>query len=327
MGSPVRSYQKAVLIYNPYAGRLAYQARLLQRTIAVLHRLGLPVKQVPTRGPNSGAQIAREEIAAGADLILAAGGDGTINEVANGMVHSGVPLAILPAGTANVLARELRVKMPLDRTAAEVASAVPTSVALGRVTRADQSCRHFLMMAGVGLDAQIVYDLNLDIKAFFGKMAYYLGGVAQIAKPLTPFRAVVDGQSYETTFALVTRVRNYGGDFEIARTASLLDSQFEVVLFNARQSYQYVPYLFGMMLGQVGHMPGCSVLRARSVHCEPLAASPLLDGPSMAAPLQVDGEYAGRLPVSIDIVPDALTLMLPKRFLDRELQRREWLAA
>ncbi len=327
MGIAIGSYQKAVLIHNPYAGRLAHQARLLQRTIAVFAQQGIQVKQVSTRGPNTAAQIAREEIAAGADLILAAGGDGTINEVANGMVHSKVPLAILPAGTANVLAHELRLKMRLDRSANEVTSAIPTRVALGRITMADRSTRHFLMMAGVGLDAQIVYDLNLDLKAFFGKIAYYFGGFAQIAKPLTPFHAIVDGHSYQTTFALVTRVRNYGGDFEIARTASLLDNQFEVVLFNARQSYQFVPYLFGMMLGQVGHMPGCKILRARSVQCESLDASPAPDDPSMAVPLQIDGEYAGRLPVSIDIVPDALTLMLPARFLERELQRRRPLAA
>lgn len=327
MGSIVRPYQKAVLIYNPFAGRLAHQTRLLQRTIAVLGQQRLQVKEVPTHGPNTAAQIARQEIAAGADLILAAGGDGTINEVANGMVHSRVPLAILPAGTANVLAHELRVNMRLDRTAAELSTAVPTEVALGRITSAGQSQRHFLMMAGVGLDAQIVYDLNLDFKAFFGKLAYYVGGFAQIAKPLVPFRAVVDGKPYETTFALVTRVRNYGGDFEIARTASLLDSQFEVVLFNARQSYQYVPYLLGMMIGQVGHMPGCSVLRARSVQCEPLAEAGFQTSDLLQPPLHVDGEYAGRLPVSIDIVPDALTLMLPKRFLEREVQRRERMAA
>jgi YegS/Rv2252/BmrU family lipid kinase len=327
LGIAAKSYQKIVLIYNPYAGRLASQSRLLQRTIASLHQQGLRVKEVPTRGPNTGAFIAREEIAAGADLILAAGGDGTINEVANGMVHSKVPLAIIPAGTANVLAHELRVKLRLERSASDITSAVPTPVALGRISRGCEDSRHFLMMAGVGLDAQIVYDLNLDLKAFFGKVAYYLGGFAQIAKPLTPFCAVVDGKAYETTFALISRVRNYGGDFEIARTASLLNNQFQVVLFNARQSYQYVPYLLGMMIGQVAHMPGCTVLQARSVQCEPLNPFGLLEDPPTAARLQIDGEYAGRLPVTIDIVPDALTLMLPKRFLDREVQRRERIAA
>jgi YegS/Rv2252/BmrU family lipid kinase len=318
LGIDAGPFHKAVLIYNPYAGRLAHAARLLQRTIEVLDKQGLPVKPVPTRGPNTGGLIAREEVACGADLILAAGGDGTINEVANGLVHTNVPMAILPAGTANVLAHELRVKLRLDQTAAELHSAVPTRVAVGRITKADRTSRYFLMMVGVGLDAQIVYDLNLDLKAFLGKMAYYLGGFVQIGKPLTPFRAVVDGGTHETTFALVTRVRNYGGDFEIARAASLLTNEFEVVLFNVQQSYQYVPYLVGMMLGQVGHMPGCRIFRAQSVHCEPLVES---------APLHVDGEYAGRLPVSIDIVPNALTLMLPKRFLERERLKRERVAA
>jgi diacylglycerol kinase (ATP) len=165
-------------------------------------------------------------------------------------------------------------------------------------------------MAGIGLDAQIVYDLNLGLKAFAGKLAYYLGGIAQIAKPLSPFRAMVDGQSYETTFALVTNVRNYGGDFEIAREASLLSDRFEVVLFDAKRSFQYVPYLLGMMLGQVTRLPGVRSFAARRITCEQLDADPV--------PLQVDGEYCGRLPVTIEIVPEALTLLLPLRFLERE---------
>ncbi len=303
-------YKKAAVIFNPYAGRLVQGTRSLQRTIHVLEDQGIPAELLPTEGPNTAARIARAAIASGCDLILAAGGDGTINEVANGMVFSQVPLAILPGGTANVLAHELGVKIHIEQSAAGISSAVPTRIPVGCLTDARGTKRYFLLMAGVGLDAQIVYDMNLDLKAFAGKLAYYLGGFSQIMKPLVPFRAIVDGKKFTTTFALVTRVRNYGGDFEIAREASLLRDQFEVVLFEAKRSYQYMPYLAGMMLGQVAKMKGCTVLRARSIRCEP--ADP------ERAPLQVDGEFAGRIPVSIDIVPHALTLLLPPQFVERE---------
>lgn len=283
---------------------------MLQRTTDILAAQGINAKLVATHGPNTAAGLAREAIEEGADLILALGGDGTVNEVANGMVHSGVPLGILPAGTANVLAHEMRSKVELHRIAADLASAVPTRVSVGMVKAGNAEGRYFLLMAGIGLDAQIVYDINLGWKAFAGKLAYYLGGIAQIAKPLTPFRATVDGQSYETTFALVTNVRNYGGDFEIAREASLLSDRFEVVLFDAKRSFQYLPYLLGMMLGQVTRLPGVRSMSARRVTCEPLDGS--------AVPLQVDGEYCGRIPVSIEIVPEALTLLLPVAFLERE---------
>ena len=310
MGPSSGIYRKPVVIYNPSAGRFSQSKGLLQRALGSLAAEGFDAKPVATLGPNTAGSLAKREIESGADLILAAGGDGTINEVANGMVHTGVPMGILPAGTANVLAREMRSRMQLDRIARELRTAVPTRVAVGRLTAADHSSRYFLLMAGIGLDAQIVYDLNLGLKAMAGKLAYYLGGFAQIAKPLAPFCAMVDGQSYETTFALVTRVRNYGGDFEIAREASLLSNQFEVVLFNVKHSYQYVPYLLGMVLGQVDRLPGVRVLPSRRITCEPLHGSP--------APLQVDGEYAGRLPVTIEIVSDALTLLLPRKFLERE---------
>lgn len=303
-------YRKPVIIYNPFAGRISQSRGLLQRTIDILASQGINAKPVGTHGPNTAAGLARTEIEEGADLILALGGDGTVNEVANGMVGTDVPLGILPAGTANVLAHEMRSRLELHKIAADLPDAVPTRVSVGLVKSGNGKSRYFLLMAGIGLDAQIVYNLNPGWKAFAGKLAYYLGGIAQIAKPLVPFRATVDGQSYETTFALVTNVRNYGGDFEIAREASLLSDRFEVVLFDAKHSIQYLPYLVGMMFGQVTRLPGVRSLAASRVTCEPLNAGPV--------PLQVDGEYCGRLPVSIEIVPEALTLLLPLRFLERE---------
>jgi diacylglycerol kinase (ATP) len=303
-------YKKAAVIFNPYAGRLLQGARSLQRTIQVLEKQGIEAELFPTEGPNTAARIARTAIASGCDLILAAGGDGTINEVANGMVFSQVPLAILPGGTANVLAHELGVKIHIEQTAAGISDAVPTRIAVGCLTDGNGAKRYFLLMAGIGLDAQIVYDMNLDLKAFAGKLAYYFGGFSQVMKPLVPFRAVVDGKEHTTTFALVTRVRNYGGDFEIAREASLLRDQFEVVLFDAKRSFQYLPYLAGMMFGQVAKMKGCTMLRARLIRCEPIDPE--------CAPLQIDGEFAGRIPVSLEIVPHSLTLLLPPQFVERE---------
>jgi YegS/Rv2252/BmrU family lipid kinase len=310
LGSYSGPYRKPVIIYNPCAGRFTQSKGLVKRTLDSLATEGFDVKPVATLGPNTASALAKREIEQGADLILAAGGDGTINEVANGMVHSGVPLGILPAGTANVLAHEIRSRLRLDRIGAELRTAVPTRVSVGRMKTGDGESRYFLLMAGIGLDAQIVYDLNLGLKAIAGKLAYYFGGFAQIAKPLTPFRTTVNGESFETTFALVTRVRNYGGDFELAREASLLSDRFEVVLFDVKHSYQYLPYLLGMMMGQVTRLPGVRILPARRIVCEPMDSNP--------APMQVDGEYAGRLPVSIEIVSEALTLLLPIQFLERE---------
>jgi diacylglycerol kinase family enzyme len=165
-------------------------------------------------------------------------------------------------------------------------------------------------MAGAGLDASIVYSVNLDLKAAIGKLAYYLGGFSQVLQPLSEFEVSVDGKKYEASFALFSRVRNYGGDLEIARGASLLRNEFEVVLFRGKQSFQYLPYLIGVAAGFVERFRGCTIVRGRMVSCQAVDNSEIY--------VQVDGELAGHLPMSAEIVPDSLTLMLPPEFLSKE---------
>jgi YegS/Rv2252/BmrU family lipid kinase len=302
-------YAEAVVIYNPYAGRLARQEHLLQRTIEEFARQGIRARLEPTTGPNTAAAIAKRAIDAGADLIVAAGGDGTINEVANGVVHTQVPLAFLPAGTANVLAHELKVKGGIVASAASLHELVPCRVAVG-LLRAGKTERHFLMMAGAGLDAQIVYDLNLDLKAAVGKLAYYHGGFRQVFRPIPQFDVELDGHIRRCGFALASRVRNYGGDLEIARGASLLRSDFEIVLFEGSNSLGYLRYLAAVVRGRAARLKGVTVTRGKSISFRCPSDNRVYT--------QVDGELACRLPVDIEIVPDALTLLVPAAYFKRE---------
>ena len=304
-----KKYSEAVVIYNPYAGRLARREHLLQRTIEEFARHEIPARLVPTTGPNTAADIARRAIDAGADLIVAAGGDGTINEVANGVVNTQVPLAFLPAGTANVLAHELRVKGGMTAAAAAIPRLVPCRLAAG-LLRAGKSERYFLMMAGAGLDAQIVYDLNLDLKAMLGKLAYYAGGFRQVFRPMPQFDVHLHGETRRCGFALVSRVRNYGGDLEIARGASLLRPDFEVVLFEGENSVGYLRYLAAVVSGRAGGMKGVTVTRANCISFQCPSDNRVYT--------QVDGELACRLPVHIEIVPDAITMLVPAAYFERE---------
>lgn len=315
---PHGQYHRAALIYNPVAGRLARGERLLQRTIAVLEKQGISTVLVPTTGPSTASGLARRQIDQGCDLILAAGGDGTINEVLNGMVHSGVPLGILPGGTANVLAKELRVSFNLEKAAAHLSDCHPQKVSLGKLCMGRSEPRYFLLMAGIGLDAHIIYQLNLDLKAVAGKLAYYVSGGKELLRAQPQFPVWVDGKQYECGFALVSRVRNYGGDFELARGASLLNNEFEVALFEGRNSFRYVGYFFGMLLGRAEQMKGCTVLKAKQISCGPC------DDPDVY--VQIDGESVGRLPASMEIVPDALTLLMPRAYLKREAKAAGLLA-
>ena len=302
--------RRAALIYNPVARALSRDPYSLQRTTAILAKQGVQIVEVPTTGPGSATGQTRRQIEAGCDLIIATGGDGTINEVANGMLNTSVPLAILPGGTANVLAREMRIPTPIDRAAVRLSQWKPTRISVGRLQISGETPRAFLCMAGAGLDAEIVSRLNLDLKAATGKLAYYIAGFSHVFSPLQEFEVVVDEGHFQASFALVSRVRNYGGDLEIARGASLLSDEFEVVLFRGTKSVQYLPYLVGVALGRTNQMQGCTVIHGRSVQCRPPEGSGIY--------VQVDGELAGQLPMTAEIACDALTLLMPPEYLARE---------
>jgi diacylglycerol kinase (ATP) len=307
------SGRRAAVIYNPVARALSRNRPLLESVPDTLASLGIEAHLVPTTAPGSAGVQARQEIVAGCDLIIAAGGDGTINEVIDGMLHSNVPLAILPGGTANVLARELNLPRHLTHAALQLASLKPCRIATGVLKVDGTPSRSFVCMTGAGLDAEIVYRLNLDLKAIAGKLAYYVGGFSQVLRPITEFRVNIDGRDFEAGFALVSRVRNYGGDLEIARGASLLNDDFEIVLFQGKVSVRYLGYLAAVAARQLHRAKGCTVLHGRSITFEPLANQEVY--------VQVDGELAGKLPASVEILPDALTLLVPPRYLVRERAR------
>ncbi len=302
--------ERAAILYNPVARAVSRHQHLLQRTIGVLSRQGVEAKLVPTLAPGSATAQVRQLIADGADLILAAGGDGTVNEVANGMLHTNVPMAILPGGTANVLGRELGLPMNMERAARLLPQMQTRRIAAGALRFSTDKPRAFVCMAGVGLDAHIVSRLNLDLKAAAGKLAYYIGGFSQVLRTLPEFSVTVDGVAHQASFALISRVRNYGGDLEIARGASLLCNDFQIVLFRGRLAMQYIPYLLGVAMKRVHHLPGCTVLRGHNVRCQTSSGEPVY--------VQVDGELAGALPLTTEILPDAITLLVPPRYLARE---------
>ena len=306
----MEQYRRASVIYNPVARGLSRHRDLLQRSIETLKGQGIVATLVPTRAAGSAGEQARSEIESGAELIIAAGGDGTINEVASGMLHTGVPLAILPGGTANVLAREIRLPIHLDRVAQQISSYTPHRISVGRVSIPGSEPRAFLCMTGVGLDAEIVSRVNLELKVKTGKLAYYVSGFTNFFAALPEFDVTVDGKKYRSTFALISRVRNYGGDLEIARNASLLRDDFEIVLFEGKERVRYLPYLVAVAIKQVHRVSGCTVLRGHHVTCTVPDAGRVY--------VQVDGELAGQAPATLDVLPGALTMLLPKAYVARE---------
>jgi diacylglycerol kinase family enzyme len=227
------------------------------------------------------------------------------------MANSDVPLGILPAGTANVLANELGLGNTMERAAAALPDAVQERIALGTISSAaEASPRYFLMMAGAGLDADIVYHLDPRLKEATGKVAYWIAGFSKVGHRIPEFTVEANGREYRASFALMSRVRNYGGDLEIAPTISLLDDEFEMVLFEGESSFGFLKYMLAVVVHQQQSMRGITILRTRQ------AAFSAADqgGPIH---LQVDGEHVGVAPARVEIVPNALTLLVPPGFRAR----------
>jgi len=144
------------------------------------------------------------------------------------------------------------------------------------------------------------------LKARIGKLAYWAAGWSMLGRRLPQIRVKAAGREFQCSFALVSRVRNYVGDFEIARSVTLFEDTFEVVLFEGRNSLPYVKYFLGMAANRLAGMKGVTVLRTSHLK--------LLEADDPAVFVQIDGEFAGRLPAELRIVPDALTLLAPAEY-------------
>jgi len=260
-----------------------------------------------TRQPGDGRRLAAEAVRSGCELLVAGGGDGTINEAAEGMIGLPVPMAILPVGTANVLATEMRLGRNVEAAARGLSTLRERRISVGHVTCGTGGVsRHFLLMAGVGLDAHVVYRVSAALKAKTGKFAYWVAGWSLLGKRLSEFDVTIDGKARKCSFALLSKVRNYGGDFEIARSVTLLDDQFEVILFEGGSASNYVKYFAGMALNRLEGMRGVTVARAHHVA--------IAEAHGMRTHVQIDGELGGVLPAEFRIVPDALTLLVPEAY-------------
>ena len=277
----------------------------MERAHKTLVHHGHNVTMAPTTGPHTAGAIARAQIERGADLVVVAGGDGTINEAAEGLIGTSVPLGILPCGTANVLAMELKLGHDPSRAARHMDELKPRRISVGHVTcEGGKVARHFLLMAGIGLDAHIVYKVSAALKERTGKFAYWVAGWSLLGKQLVQMDVEIDGKKRRCSFVLMSRVRNYGGDFEIAKSVRLTDDTFEAVLFEGDTSTRYVKYFAGMAVGKLKGLEGVEILRADHAKV----------GAAEKAYVQIDGEVAGRLPAEVRIVRDALTLLVPEEY-------------
>src|ERR1700723_2000499 len=228
-------FQNALLIHNPNAGSGGNaRRRLIDETRQFLSENGILSELAETTGPGHATEIAQKATRDGRELVIACGGDGTLNEVVNGLATAQnghrVPLALLPGGTANILAKELNLPWDIPGAAKKLIHGEVRDIALGLATPVNEpeKKRWFLSVAGAGPDGMIVYAVDLDLKARVGILAYWWQGAREVLRYKFPhFRVVAQGQSIDASLVIVGRTKNYGGPFKITTEADLFEDKFE----------------------------------------------------------------------------------------------------
>jgi diacylglycerol kinase family enzyme len=308
--------KKGTLIYNPVAGRRpGRREREVREAAEVLRQAGLEIELAPTARPAMAHELAQAAAARGVDVVLACGGDGTINEVINGLAGSQVPFGILPGGTANIVARELRLPLHPVPAARQFTRWTPRRIALGRACwkeappagqlAAQAISRYYISVAGIGYDAEIVHKLSWWLKTNFGVAGYVMEAFRQWARYSFPrFSTRLNGRERQGTFAVIHRTRLYAGWLHLAPTAGLFQPRFAVCSFPSRSRLRYLLYAVAVLARQHLRLRGVSLDQCTEVACAPL---------DTAVPIrfELDGELAGVIPATFEIVPDALTLLAP----------------
>lgn len=302
--------QNAIIIYNPTSGRgRARRLRQLEQAAEILKSAGIHAELAPTAHPGAATLLARQAVREGRDLVIACGGDGTNNEVVNGLAGSKVPLAVLPAGTANILAKELGIPWDIPSAARLIASGTRVRIALGAMLDSRPGGeagppRYFLCVAGAGPDGAIVSGVNSARKLRIGILEYWLQGLRQFLFYRFPqFQIASVERTVAASLVVVGRTKYYGGPFRITTKASLFADSFEIVGFTKRSRFLLALCLPAIWLGCLRRIPGIESWKTRRISCEVASAEEIF--------AQLDGEAAGKLPMEFSIVPDALTLVIP----------------
>jgi len=309
----VEPVHNAVLIYNPVSGRRR-KRRLAEIDDAgkILTDAGITVEYAPTTEAGSATAFAQEAVARRFSLVIACGGDGTVNEIINGLAGSDVPLALLPAGTANILAKELGIPWDIPAAARLIPTSIPRRIALGCIPPQEQSetagppraPRYFLSVGGSGPDGAIVNRVDARLKQNAGELAYWVEGFRQLLTYDFPLMHIESRErTIDASLIVVGRSAEYGGPFKITSNASLFEDSFEIVAFSTRSRWRYLIALPALYFGRLRSVRGITAWKTTDVNCTPLAGGTLY--------AQVDGEPVGALPLRFRIVPDALTLLVP----------------
>ncbi len=285
--------KKVLIILNPAAR--SERARAMKEKIEALS-LRIVVRMTSSAG--NARELARHALSENFGAIVAAGGDGTVNEVANGVAGSGIPFGILPVGTMNVFASELGIPQNNLPAAWQV-------IENGFIRELDlpmANGAHFVQLAGIGLDAEVVRLTTPESKKALGPVSYLLT-LAQAAavRPPAIFVDPVDSHRREGSFVLVGNGRLYGGPFVLFKDARPDDGLLDVLVFKNQSHWDLVRYFQAIAFGNHPDLPDVEYFQTKSMDVHSTAP----------VPLELDGELADTLPCQFSFSPQKFPVLAP----------------
>jgi YegS/Rv2252/BmrU family lipid kinase len=309
---------RVALIYNPASGQYSRgRHSAIDTALAILREEGIEAEALETTAPGRAGVLAEEAVRRGCDTVLACGGDGTVHEVLQSLVGSTVALGVVPLGTANALAANLGLRSSPAKAVRTLLTANPVRVSVGRIFYQDATgstrSRYFTVTAGVGPDALFLSRLDPGLKRRFGYILYIIEGFRVWATHTFPLFEAVFVESAnaqprveQVSQLLAVRIRNYGGVLNnFAPGATLHKNGLRLIAFKTRSRMSYFRFLMAVMVGRHTFSREIELLDAVSVECRPCS------GFSQRVFAEADGELLGDLPVRIEVVPQAITLLIP----------------
>ena len=287
----------ALLLYNPAAGRFPLSEKRLKALLKTLYDYGIRAETAITQ-PSQETLLNLEN----KDLLIVYGGDGTLHEAIPEAVKWQVPVALLPAGTTNVLARELGIPRDPERALSLVHQMKLQKIHLGWGDQPGQAGRYFHLMAGIGFDGDVIFRTGQNMKRTLGMVAFWLVAHVSLLKyPMTPFELSLEGEVHQGTFAVIGNARNYGGELHITPKASVQENCLDVCLFTSQQRWRYLLYLWGVLSGR--HLRYPDVLYRKVQHLKVSSDRPV--------PIQMDGELIGQSPMEFLSSSESLQVVVP----------------
>ncbi|MEO8457908.1 MAG: diacylglycerol kinase family protein [Chloroflexota bacterium] len=288
---------RASIVYNPTARRAPLLTRVREACLRLQPEWDIAVQV--SEGAGHATVLAREAATGGADVIFACGGDGTVNEVANGLVGTGSTLAVIRGGTSNVFAVEIGVPRSPERALAALVSGTVRRFDLGVAAG-----RHFLLMAGVGFDAHSIRGVSERVKRSLGVGAYYLSAAVQLARYRSQrVKLSIDGdeQEVDVYWLVLGNTRSYAGIFDVTPGAMANDGYLDLCLLTGRPLPWTIASLAAFTLRRHNWAGAATFQRVHELE---------IKTPGIA--VQVDGEYLAETPMLFTVKPQAMPVLVPR---------------